>query len=370
MNDAPKLYLRRKLGEKMGKRYFISSLSPLLILIVITAALSFSLSFIMSMSEGIDRLLAVMGSGSVRALSKPDISLLPSGSELSETKDGSALLYAENGESAVMLKGIDWDYLNGMRKEYLEIAYGEKGINPIVISSSLADELSLSLGDRLTMLMWEGERARPMLSSVYGIFASVYPQLDHYLVYVSSSSIEGYVSYEILLPEGIAPEETVEELWKAGIPAESYRSIYSSLYMNVNQSIAILSFIIILVALLASFFSSDAAHYYIARDRNDISTMRMLGVGRRAMIGIYMCLTLSYVFISALAGMLIGTLLSFLTPDLMSLLAKTIPSLLDYYITSFRMVIPYSHLALMLIAMLLVSALSVFLSLCQKRLLP
>ena len=119
MNDAPKLYLRRKLGEKMGKRYFISSLSPLLILIVITAALSFSLSFIMSMSEGIDRLLAVMGSGSVRALSKPDISLLPSGSELSETKDGSALLYAENGESAVMLKGIDWDYLNGMRKEYL-----------------------------------------------------------------------------------------------------------------------------------------------------------------------------------------------------------------------------------------------------------
>ena len=38
------------------------------------------------MSEGIDRLLAVMGSGSVRALSKPDISLLPSGSELSETK--------------------------------------------------------------------------------------------------------------------------------------------------------------------------------------------------------------------------------------------------------------------------------------------
>ena len=136
MNEGAAYYARRKIGEKKGFAYFLSSLSPLFILLLITAALSFSLSFIISMSEGIDKLLAVMGSGSVRILSYPDSSLLPEGAEISETKTGTALLYAENGENAVMVKGIGEDYLEGIRKSVLDIEYSEsEGINPRSILS-------------------------------------------------------------------------------------------------------------------------------------------------------------------------------------------------------------------------------------------
>ena len=259
MNEGAAYYARRKIGEKKGFAYFLSSLSPLFILLLITAALSFSLSFIISMSEGIDKLLAVMGSGSVRTLSCPDSSLLPEGAEISETKTGTALLYAENGENAVMVKGIGEDYLEGIRKSVLDIEYGDEGINPVIVSSSLASSLSLNPGDRLSMLLWEKEegRARPLLVTVHGVFRSVYPQLDKHLVYAPIDLVDGPSSFEILLPEGQDAEVLVSALWKSGIPAESYRTMYSSLYQNVRQSIGILSFLIILVAALAAFFSSD-----------------------------------------------------------------------------------------------------------------
>lgn len=373
MNEGAAYYARRKIGEKKGFAYFLSSLSPLFILLLITAALSFSLSFIISMSEGIDKLLAVMGSGSVRILSYPDSSLLPEGAEISETKTGTALLYAENGENAVMVKGIGEDYLEGIRKSVLDIEYSEsEGINPVIVSSSLASSLSLNPGDRLSMLLWEKEegRARPLLVTVHGVFRSVYPQLDKHLVYAPIDLVDGPSSFEILLPEGQDAEVLVSALWKSGIPAESYRTMYSSLYQNVRQSIGILSFLIILVAALAAFFSSDAAHFYISRDRNDIQGMRLLGIGKREIIWVYMLITVSYVAVAAVLGMVLGIIISSLSPSLISFISSVSPSLLDYYITSFEVVIPVRELVLMLLAMIAVSSISVFLMLRRSRLLP
>ena len=372
MNEGAAYYARRKIGEKKGFAYFLSSLSPLFILLLITAALSFSLSFIISMSEGIDKLLAVMGSGSVRTLSCPDSSLLPEGAEISETITGTALLYAENGENAVMVKGIGEDYLEGIRKSVLDIEYGDEEINPVIVSSSLASSLSLNPGDRLSMLLWEKEegRARPLLVTVHGVFRSVYPQLDKHLVYAPIDLVDGPSSFEILLPEGQDAEVLVSALWKSGIPAESYRTMYSSLYQNVRQSIGILSFLIILVAALAAFFSSDAAHFYISRDRNDIQGMRLLGIGRREIIGVYMLITVSYVAVAAVLGMVLGIIISSLSPSLISFISSVSPALLDYYITSFEVVIPVRELVLMLLAMIAVSSISVFLMLRRSRLLP
>lgn len=372
MNEGAAYYARRKIGEKKGFAYFLSSLSPLFILLLITAALSFSLSFIISMSEGIDKLLAVMGSGSVRTLSCPDSSLLPEGAEISETITGTALLYAENGENAVMVKGIGEDYLEGIRKSVLDIEYGDEGINPVIVSSSLASSLSLNPGDRLSMLLWEKEegRARPLLVTVHGVFRSVYPQLDKHLVYAPIDLVDGPSSFEILLPEGQDAEVLVSALWKSGIPAESYRTMYSSLYQNVRQSIGILSFLIILVAALVAFFSSDAAHFYISRDRNDIQGMRLLGIGRREIIGVYMLITVSYVAVAAVLGMVLGIIISSLSPSLISFISSVSPALLDYYITSFEVVIPVRELVLMLLAMIAVSSISVFLMLRRSRLLP
>ena len=361
MSDAGRMYIARKCGKGMGLGYLLSSLTPLLLLLAVTAALSFSISFIVSLSSRIDRMMQVMGSGSVRTLQLPPSDALPEGSETASVRNGSGLIYSEHGESAVILKGIGGDYFSGMRGREIGIGGIMEGtLNPTVVSSSLAASLSLSDGDRFTLLMWEESRgrARPVLCTVAAIFPSVYPQLDSHLAYIPLSLLDSQLSYEILLPEGTDPDRVVEDLWHSGIRAESYRSMHSSLYGNVKSSIAILYPILAAIAVLAAFFSSDAVQVYISRDMEDIRAMLILGMQPRALRRAYMLITLFPTAVSAILGAAAGAVLSLLSPAMLGWIGERNPGMLDYYVTSFLPVVPVHLLLLMIVLLLLVSFIS------------
>ena len=364
MSDAQRLYIARKCGSGMGAGYILSSLLPLFILFLVTALLTFALSFINSMASSIDRMIQLMGSGTVYALADPS-AYLPSGAESGAVRSGTGLIYAGEGESAVILKGVGDGYFDGMRAAELEISGSGEGMNPAVISSELAEELSLEAGDRFTLLSWEAEkgRARPYLCTVGHIFSSVYPQLDRYLVYVPSAMLSSREAYEVLLPQDIDADSLRNELISHGIPAYSYMELYASLYGNVRSSIMILYVILAFVALLAAFFSSDAAQVYLSRDRKDIRELAMLGMASGEIRGIYFMITLTAVTASALAGAAAGLILAMFSPMLLSAVSSSGSSLLDYYVTSFTLRIPFGAIALMILLMLSVSSLSILIAL-------
>ncbi len=344
----------------MSFRYKVTSLLPLLILILVTASLSFALAFISSLSERIDRMIAIMGSGSVYALSDP-ADFIKEG-EVAAVRNGNALMYTEHGEAALAVKGVETSYFSGMRGDEVDVVMLEEDVlNPVILSSSLSSSLSLAIGDRFTLLVWDEEngRTRPYLCTVGGIFSSVYPQLDSHLAYVPFQMLTSPVGYEILLPAGADSETVSDVLWENGILSETYRTMYSSLYQNVQSSVGILYIIIVAVALLASFFSSDAAQVYIARDRDDIKELWMLGMERREIRRIYLRITMSAVLIASAAGCIIGLLLAYLSPSILSVIAHYEPALLEYYVTSFSVSIPFLSIAVMLILSIFVSFLSV-----------
>ena len=375
MDDASRLYAARKSGHGMTRGYIVSSFSPLIILIIVTAALSFALSFIFSMSSEIERMLAVLGSGSVRCSLCPDSTLLPDGAEIAEVRTGSGLVYAENGECAVAVKGVESDYFSGMRGAELKLRFshdqseeGGRTPMPAVLSSSLADELSLVSGDRFTLLLWEEElgRARPVLCSVSAIFSSVYPQLDSHLLYIPIAELSSASYCEVLLPAGSDADAAAEALWRAGIPASSYKDVYSSLYRNVRASISILYPILAAIAVLAAFFSSDAAQIYLSRDREDIKVLMMLGMSRRSVRGIYLRITVRAVAAAAAAGIILGSALSLFSPLLIEAAARREPEMLSFYVTSFTPVIPLPELLFMAVLLILISVISVSFSLRRK----
>ena len=59
------LYIRRKSGHHMSFRYKISVFLPALLVLLVSFALNFSQIFILSMAEGIEKILIYLGSGSV-----------------------------------------------------------------------------------------------------------------------------------------------------------------------------------------------------------------------------------------------------------------------------------------------------------------
>ena len=356
------LWISRKCGRGMDGRYIFSAILPISVIFLITAILVFSIVFINSISMRIDRMLEILGSGSVYVYAPADGIPLPDGTEAAGTSTAEALLYSDGGERAVLVKGIPSGYFSGMRGDELGITEIDESVrNPLVISSYLASELDLEEGDRLAMMVHDAEsgRARPCLATVSVIFESVYPQLDSRLVYAPLSLTGEAQGTELLLPPGGDADGLVRMLSGEGIPAVSFKTLNREAYGNVEASLSVLYLIFALIAVLAAFFSSDAAEHYASRDQSDMAELMILGAERRRIELIYLRITLLFVSSSLLLGTAVGIGLSLLSPSMVAFISRFEPAFLEYYVRSFSVSVPAGKIIGMLFLSLLVSALSI-----------
>ena len=364
-SDGERLYIGRKRGRGMGVKWTLSSLLPALLIFLITAVLVFAMVFISSMTTAIDRMIIMLGSSSIVTGEEVDVSSW-SGASINKTREGEGVVFTEEGKSIIRLKGVNESYLQGEREEALKIMRsGEEVKNAIIVSTTLARKLNLELGSSMTMMLYEKEknRTRPILMTVTGIFDSGYAQLDRYLAYVDFSLLDGEEEWEILLDQKDDLEKRCQELEELGISYKTYREKYSALYLNVRQSVSILYLILAFVALLAAFFSTDIVSVYLSRDRQDIAALRLLGMEEKRIRRIYLSLSLFAVAISALGGTVLGLLLGLLSPSLIRIVASSNPGLVEYYISSFSVTVPTMELLLMVLAMVVLSAITLFISL-------
>ena len=364
-SDGERLYIGRKRGRGMGVKWTLSSLLPALLIFLITAVLVFAMVFISSMTTAIDRMIIMLGASSIVTGEEVDVSSW-SGASINKTREGEGVVFTEEGKSIIRLKGVNESYLQGEREEALKIVRsGEEVKNAIIVSTTLARKLNLELGSSMTMMLYEKEknRTRPILMTVTGIFDSGYAQLDRYLAYVDFSLLDGEEEWEILLDQKDDLEKRCQELEELGISYKTYREKYSALYLNVRQSVSILYLILAFVALLAAFFSTDIVSVYLSRDRQDIAALRLLGMEEKRIRRIYLSLSLFAVAVSALGGTVLGLLLGLLSPSLIKIVASSNPGLVEYYISSFSVTVPTMELLLMVLAMVVLSALTLFISL-------
>lgn len=364
-SDGERLYIGRKRGRGMGVKWTLSSLLPALLIFLITAVLVFAMVFISSMTTAIDRMIIMLGSSSIVTEEEVDVSSW-SGASINKTREGEGVVFTEEGKSIIRLKGVNESYLQGEREEALKIVRsGEEVKNAIIVSTTLARKLNLELGSSMTMMLYEKEknRTRPILMTVTGIFDSGYAQLDRYLAYVDFSLLDGEEEWEILLDQKDDLEKRCQELEELGISYKTYREKYSALYLNVRQSVSILYLILAFVALLAAFFSTDIVSVYLSRDRQDIAALRLLGMEEKRIRRIYLSLSLFAVAVSALGGTVLGLLLGLLSPSLIRIVASSNPGLVEYYISSFSVTVPTMELLLMVLAMVVLSAITLFISL-------
>ena len=364
-SDGERLYIGRKRGRGMGVKWTLSSLLPALLIFLITAVLVFAMVFISSMTTAIDRMIIMLGSSSIVTGEEVDVSSW-SGASINKTREGECVVFTEEGKSIIRLKGVSESYLQGEREEALKIVRsGEEVKNAIIVSTTLARKLNLELGSSMTMMLYEKEknRTRPILMTVTGIFDSGYAQLDRYLAYVDFSLLDGEEEWEILLDQKDDLEKRCQELDGLGISYKTYREKYSALYLNVRQSVSILYLILAFVALLAAFFSTDIVSVYLSRDRQDIAALRLLGMEEKRIRRIYLSLSLFAVAVSALGGTVLGLLLGLLSPSLIRIVASSNPGLVEYYISSFSVTVPTMELLLMVLAMVVLSAITLFISL-------
>ena len=82
---------------------------------------------------------------------------------------------------------------------------------------------------------------------------------------------------------------------------------------------------------------------------------------------VYLILSLRAVMVASLLGTLIGLLLGSLSPLLIKAVALSNPGLVEYYISSFSVKVPWSAIILMILAMALLSLITLYISIRKEK---
>lgn len=365
MNEALRLYVERKIGKGQKISWCLKSYLSCLLVLLVSAALAFTLVFVSSMTKAIDSTLQSLGSGSIAVYDTlPDVEIEGS---VKKTERAGGLLYSKDKSQIVYIKGTEEDYFTPDISSFIKLESVENntGLKGIRISRIMASRLGAHLGDKLTVMLYDTAlgRVRPVLVFLEGTYSSGYNEFDSNLAYTSIDVTDGQIVYEIRCED---VDKTLSKLLLEGADAVSYKSLYRSIYNNLATSKDLLLVITILVAFLAGFFSISVSYEYIERDRRDIGGLLMLGFEKRSIIASYRYITLISVGISALVGEVVGILLSFLVSPILSNLDITRYPVLQNYVLSFEIVIPFKTLSLLFIALILSSYLSLRFALTRR----
>lgn len=365
MRPSLAFYVRRKAGRGQSLGWKLRTSLSALLVVFIMMALSFSMSFIRSMADGLEDVLQLLGGGSVTCLAEPEASMLPGEAIVSAVESTSALAYSGDATALVSVKGVDDDYFFPTRREALDVQLVENptSLHSVVVSRQLADQLGVEAGGRMALMLFDSSlgRARPVYLFIGGTYNTGYGEFDSVLVFTSRAIIDGQSSWEVMT-EGDA-DALASSLSSAGIPSMSYRQANRSIWANIQLSVTSLSVIVILIAFLAGFFALSLAAEYIERDRRDIAFMLLMGTSSREMESCYVRITLKRVAVAASAGTILGLVLASIAIPLLSHLDASAFPALQSYVTNFSLHIPVLMLIAMVIAMLLSASVSLHLSL-------
>lgn len=364
-NEALSLYVKRKSGKGQSIRWKIRTALSTLLLLAVTALLSFAVVFIFSMADGLDNVLQLLGSGTLVSYDEIEPSLLPPQSYVNEVKTTQALCYSLDESALVTVKGVDDDYFFSERRDALnlDLIDNPTTLDGIIISRILASELSVEAGDNLALMIYDAdmERIRPVYLFIEGTYSTGYSEFDSSLVFTSGDLAGGTRQWEIYTASDASSFEN--DLVSRGYNVVGYQRIYASIYSNIKTSVTLLSAVVTLLAFLAGFFSISVSAEYIERDKRDIALMMLSGSSSRDMAGCYMMITVRRVLYALLSGLALGIAAALLfIPFLSGVNVQDYP-FLQSYVTDFPVRIPYVMLLAVFIVLLLSSCLSLFISL-------
>jgi ABC-type lipoprotein release transport system permease subunit len=369
MKDLQRILLSKILFSSQRKK--LKSSYILITLVVILLVLS--QVFVDSMTLGITKRYALLGSGHIQTSVLNDISSYDFIEEANDVLTGSALAYGEDSVSQiVVLKGVDNAYFNNQRASVISISRTEieSTLSNIFISQTLSNQLNIKIGEKMAIVADNGnKRLYPKLCFVKGIYDSGYKELDQYMIFCDQSLLKKVYkenviqNKEIILKDGININQAMGILSEDGINSIPWYAIEGDLYRNLITSTQTLMTVFLVIALLSGFFISSVASDLIGSSHKSIAINKLLGLSSKKIRWTYFLAIEIVTLLSIISGIIFGILLSYVLPVFLQFLSlQSIPSL-SWYLLKFDIIIPYQKLLFITLSLLFVSVLSVYLSL-------
>lgn len=360
------------MGNARNKRRLIRSM---VLISLVVALLLVSLVFVVSMVKGIEKTYVTLGGGNATV---PLSTQIPSSLEFIESQDdvtlGAALIYGKNGTKVCAIKAVDTSvYFNDQRQSLmnLDTETVDTSLPLLYISLELSKTLGLDIGDSIALVSvggQNGQRVRPHLCKVGGIFDTGYKELDERLIFTSNATMDtlfasGTESYkELTFSSASSTDEGVSELQQMGIHAEPWYQKSPDIYQNLLTSQQTLMTVFIAIALLCGFFVSSLALEMIQSDHKTIAIEKMIGLNGNRIKKVYFVSVEVATLVAIACGTVLGFLLSSLLPYFLNYIATFHFAVFDWYLLKFTVFYPVRNIIELLIALLFVSFVTVWIS--------
>jgi len=264
-------------------------------------------------------------------------------------------------------------YFNDQRQSLmnLDTETVDTSLPLLYISLELSKTLGLDIGDSIALVSvggQNGQRVRPHLCKVGGIFDTGYKELDERLIFTSNATMDtlfasGTESYkELTFSSASSTDEGVSELQQMGIHAEPWYQKSPDIYQNLLTSQQTLMTVFIAIALLCGFFVSSLALEMIQSDHKTIAIEKMIGLNGNRIKKVYFVSVEVATLVAIACGTVLGFLLSSLLPYFLNYIATFHFAVFDWYLLKFTVFYPVRNIIELLIALLFVSFVTVWIS--------
>ncbi|MBJ2356625.1 MAG: FtsX-like permease family protein [Sphaerochaeta sp.] len=377
-----RLLVLRKLGYKGSRAARKRILFNLVLITLVVGALVFAQIFVVSMSKGIADKYALLGNGhlqvhedSTRDLPEKDGVL-----DVQLVSQSYALIYSPEGNKMVRLKGVEDGYFNELRTSQITLMDGipkeSTTLEQVLLSTTLADELQVGIGDRVALMLVGDDGIRPQFCVVGNLYDSGYRELDANLAFCDYNLIHRlFKGSEETYHELLVTQERIEPLKQEyqddGFMVTSWDEENFTIATNLNTSRQAVLGVMVAVAMLCGYFISELSRELVEDDKHQIAMLTLLGARHSLIRSVYFYTVMMVTILSMIGGTLLGIVMSSnLSPLLSAVADRSIPSL-SYYLLDFSVVYPLGDILVIVLVLLLVSVVSVQFSLRRvKRIEP
>ena len=310
-----------------------------------------------------------------------------------ETK---GLVIKNNESKGVMIKGYD-DYdkdhylVNAMREGSLI----KNPINEILIGDSLANEMNLSIGDKVKIAIPKTDKTilgnipRFKTLEVVGIFDLGLYEYDSNLIFLSASLVRKLLLYD----EGIYnkiefftsfPNDV--DLFKNHLEVEISKlllNFYAISWKDQNQTLInalkveknVMFIILSLIILVASLNIISGLIIFVKEKNKDIGILKTFGMTNKSIIKIFFTIGISIGLIGSLIGLIIGILFTINIKSIQNFLEYLLGTKLFseevYYLSSLPSKISFNEVVYVLCVAIIISIIStIFPALSSARIDP
>lgn len=377
MNQVVLLIAQRKLGINGIRAAKRRTLFNLILITLVVAVLIVAQIFVVSMSQGITDKYALLGDGHLQIFDRVPQNLSHSGIlDLQHVAQVDALLYSADGNRMVRLKGVGPTYFNDYRRSAITFKTlsqnDSSALGRITLSATLADELNVTLGERIAVMLVSSSSIRPQLLIVDRLYDSGYRELDEYLAFCDYALIQRLfggeqVEYTEVLTDRTMIDRTKRALIDDGFRVKSWDEQNPIVATNLQTSKQAILGVMLGVAILCGYFISELSRQMVEDDRQGIATLALIGTPKRVVGRSYFVVVMVITLGSMVLGALLGFAVATAIPPLLGALAKRSFPALSFYLLDFLIIYPYRDILLIILALVATSAVSVGWSLRRVR---